>query len=284
MRDFKGIFPGIFTMGSMFCGFLAIISCVRGTDPSEPAWLILLAAFLDFLDGWVARASKSASRFGVELDSLSDLVSFAIAPAVMLYTYILVSYGRWAWILGFIFVMAAVFRLARFNLQADLEKKKSFIGLPVPVAAVAISSYMIFSLHIWNEIRFQELAVTMIVGFAVLMVSTIEYESNPQFSIRNKAGIFRLLFLLASMVAIIYKPRYALFPVSMLYILSGIVREGVLLVKQAPKSSKKGISGHLRKNKAKNKKNAHKLKESNDDGKSLHFPEAGGGRSSGTDD
>ncbi|MBD3169844.1 MAG: CDP-diacylglycerol--serine O-phosphatidyltransferase, partial [candidate division Zixibacteria bacterium] len=132
MRDLKGIFPGAFTMANMFCGFLAIIACIRGTDPAEPAWLILLALLLDSLDGHVARISHSATRFGVELDSLSDLVSFGIAPAVMMYRFPFEQFGKWAWILGFVYIMAAAFRLARFNLQANMEKKKNFVGLPVP--------------------------------------------------------------------------------------------------------------------------------------------------------
>ncbi|MCP4632605.1 MAG: CDP-diacylglycerol--serine O-phosphatidyltransferase [candidate division Zixibacteria bacterium] len=281
MRDLKGIFPGVFTMGNMFCGFLAIIACVRGADPAEPAWLIVLAVFLDILDGRVARLSNSASRFGVELDSLADLVSFAVAPAVMLYSYKLVTFGNWGWILGFIYIMAASFRLARFNLQAGLETKRNFIGLPVPAAAFSLATYVIFSQNVWGEVRLEKLAVTMVIGFALLMVSSIEYESNPDISPKSKAGIFRLLFLTISVAALIYKPRYALFMLSMIYVSSGLVREGYILVKQMY-SSPNNTNGANPANKYKRRRKS-RNKEKDDDGKSLRFPEDRGDRSTGTD-
>ncbi len=284
MADFKGIFPGVFTMGNMFCGFLAIISAIRGADPAESAWLILLAVFLDILDGRVARFSKSASDFGVELDSLADLVSFAIAPAVMLYSYRFVTFGRWGFILAFVFIMAAAFRLARFNLQASIEKKKYFIGLPVPAAAMVLASYVIFSEQVWGEARLEKLVVTMVIGFGLLMVSNIEYESNPRISLRNKGGILRLILILISLAAIIYKPRYALFPVSMMYIISGLVREGVLLAKQTQHLSKEDLPRVTRSKRKRKSKKSKEKKESEYDGKSLRFPEDRSGRSSGTDD
>ncbi|PJA28130.1 MAG: CDP-diacylglycerol--serine O-phosphatidyltransferase [candidate division Zixibacteria bacterium CG_4_9_14_3_um_filter_46_8] len=284
MRDLKGIFPGIFTMGNMFCGFLAIISCVRGADPTEPAWLIIMAVFLDILDGRVARLSKSASRFGVELDSLADLLSFAVAPAVMLYSYGYVDFGRWGWIMGFIFIMAAAFRLARFNLQATIEKKKNFIGLPVPAAAVTIASYIIFADNLWAEVRFEKLAVTMVAGFALLMVSSIEYESNPNFSMRNAKGVFRLAFSIVSIAAIILRPRYSLFLVSMAYVLSGIIREGFLLIEQAQSAvGKEHLKGRRKKTTPKTK-TPEFTEDTNNENKSLRFPEEGTGRPSGTDD
>ena len=136
MKNFKGIIPGMFTMGNLACGFASIVtsSMTRSSDSTlatahlfEAVWLIVLAAFFDFLDGLVARFSKSYSRFGVELDSLTDIVSFAVAPAVLLVSFSLISHGNWAWILGLLFLMAGTFRLARFNISATMEKKSNFV-------------------------------------------------------------------------------------------------------------------------------------------------------------
>ena len=284
MRDIKGIFPGVFTMGNMFCGFLAIISCVRGADPTEPAWLILLAFLLDSLDGKVARISKTSSAFGVELDSLADLVSFAVAPAVVLYSYKLITFGQWGWMLGFIYIMAAAFRLARFNLQADMEEKKNFIGLPVPAAATAIASYIIFTQHIWGELRLEKFVITMLIILSILMVSNIEYESNPKFSTRSKGGLLKLSIFVISILAIIYKPRYAIFPVTLLYILSGLVRDGLLLIKQGQIPSPKKRTPKPNRRKPRKNSNTKDNKEYKNDGKNIHFPEKRRSRPSGTDD
>ncbi|NOY87847.1 MAG: CDP-diacylglycerol--serine O-phosphatidyltransferase, partial [FCB group bacterium] len=129
MSNYKGLFPGTFTMGNVVCGFLAILSAFEG-HITTASWFIILAGFLDALDGKIARISGSASQFGVELDSLADFLSFGVAPAVLVYSIKLNSLGKWGWIISIVYIMAAAYRLARFNLLADTEEKKDFVGLP----------------------------------------------------------------------------------------------------------------------------------------------------------
>jgi CDP-diacylglycerol--serine O-phosphatidyltransferase len=157
MKNIKGILPGIFTMGNLACGFGAIIisggarnltMAQKNLVISEAAWLIILAAFFDVLDGLVARFSKASSRFGVEIDSLADVISFGVAPAALIINFSLISKGNWAWILAFVYLMAASFRLARFNMTANIEEKTNFLGMPVPVAAMTIVSFVLFAKEI----------------------------------------------------------------------------------------------------------------------------------------
>ncbi len=221
----------MFTMGNLACGFASIItsSMTRSSDSAlatahlfEAVWLIVLAAFFDFLDGLVARFSKSYSRFGVELDSLTDIVSFAVAPAVLLVSFSLISHGNWAWILGFLFLMAGTFRLARFNLTATMEKKSNFVGLPVPSAAIVIISYILFSYEIWGEIRLEKFFIIVILATAALMVSTIEFEAMPRFDFSKSTNRIKVILLLLAAVGVMINASIVIFPLGMLYILYGI--------------------------------------------------------------
>lgn len=232
MTAYRQIFPGIFTMGNMFCGFAAILVCVKGENPTEAAWLIILAAFFDFLDGIVARLSKGASSFGVQLDSLADVVSFAVAPAVLLYSFKLVEFGNWGWILGFTFIMAGTFRLARYNLTAKIEEKGNFLGLPIPVAAVAIASFVIFCDHFWGKITLDRFLWIMVILFSALMVSTIEYETMPKFDFRVRKNRIKVLVILGAGLLLMIQTRALMFPLVVLYILSGVYKLVVGLIEK----------------------------------------------------
>ena len=236
-KEIRGIFPGVFTMGNMLCGFLSIKQSFDG-EAVHAAWFVLTAAFLDALDGKVARFSRSASRFGVEIDSFADFISFGIAPALIFYSFKLTDLGMWGWMLGFIFVMCGAFRLARFNLQAKLETKGNFTGLPIPTAAFTICGYTLFSYKIWGELRFPEVLITMIVVFSALMVSNIEYETLPQLSLNPRKNLLKLLFLLLAGIAIVIAPYYAIFPVGMAYVLSGLLREGFIILRAEKKEER----------------------------------------------
>jgi CDP-diacylglycerol---serine O-phosphatidyltransferase len=236
VKNFKGILPGMFTMGNLACGFGSIItSSMAKPGPNglalgnlfEAVWLIVLAAFFDFLDGLVARFSKSSSRFGVELDSLTDVVSFGVAPAALIINFNLISHGNWAWILGFVYLMAATFRLARFNLSATLEKKSNFVGLPVPSAAIVIISYVIFCYEVWGEIRLEKFFIIVILATAALMVSTVEFETMPRFDFSKPTNRIKVILLIACAVAIMINASLVIFPLGMIYILYGV---GKLLV------------------------------------------------------
>jgi CDP-diacylglycerol---serine O-phosphatidyltransferase len=231
VKNIKGILPGMFTMGNLACGFGSIITsslAKRGANGPvtaslfEAAWLIVLAAFFDFLDGLVARFSKSSSRFGVELDSLTDVVSFGVAPAALMVSFGIISHGNWAWILGFVYLMAATFRLARFNLSATLEKKSNFVGLPVPSAAIVFISYILFCYEIWGEIRMEKFFIIVILATAALMVSSIEFETMPRFDFSKPTNRIKVILLLAGAVGIMINASLVIFPLGMLYILYGI--------------------------------------------------------------
>lgn len=120
----KGVVPSTFTMGNAVCGFLAILSAFEG-DITTACWLIILSGFLDGLDGKVARLSGTTSEFGVQLDSLADFLSFGVAPAVIMYVVKLNSMGKWGWIISVVYIMAASYRLARFNLLAQTDERRS---------------------------------------------------------------------------------------------------------------------------------------------------------------
>jgi len=191
------------------------------------AWMIVLAGFFDALDGMVARFSKSASRFGVELDSFADLLSFGIAPAVMFYSLKLYPLGKWGWILGFVFVMCGAFRLARYNIGlSQLNEKHPYLGLPIPSCAITLTSYTLFCYEIWGTLRFPNALVTMIIAFSGLMVSGIEYEALPKFSLGDRKNKAKLVYVFIFVIAILINPRLFLFPFGLLYVLSGVVKGG----------------------------------------------------------
>jgi len=223
MSKYRGLFPGTFTMGNVVCGFLAILSAFEG-NITAACWFIILAGFLDALDGKVARISGGASQFGVELDSLADFLSFGVAPAVVVHAIKLSSLGKWGWVISIVYIMAAAYRLARFNLLADTEEKKDFLGLPVPMAAVALVTYIIFSYHMWDSLQYGEWLVSMIILFAFLMVSQVQYDTIPE-NFETPHNRLKLIVLVAAGVVVIFKPRLLLFPVVALYILFGMARE-----------------------------------------------------------
>ncbi len=234
MRNFKGIFPGVFSMGNMLCGFLSILQSFEG-EATHAAWLIVLAGFFDALDGKIARVSRSTSKFGIELDSFADFVSFGIAPAVIFYSFRLFILGTWGWLIGFVFIICGAFRLARFNIQARLEEKPYFIGLPIPAAAVTLCGYTLFSYELWGELIYPEVLVTLIIVFSALMVSGVEYFALPRFSLNSRKNMIKLMLILGALIAVLIRPKLVIFPLGIIYVLSGIVREIYYIVHVEPK-------------------------------------------------
>jgi CDP-diacylglycerol--serine O-phosphatidyltransferase len=220
----KGIYilPNLITMGNIFCGFYAIIAVLNGFY-QHAAIAILTAGILDGLDGWVARLTQATSRFGIEFDSLADLVSFGLAPALLTYCWALKPAGRIGWSAAFLFVICGALRLARFNVQFSSSESKYFTGLPIPTAAGVIASLVL----LYNHFRFSlpEPLFIMLLTYmlAFLMVSTIKYRSIKEvhlkkrkpFSILVAASL--LLFILAA------QPQLMLFALFSLYTLSGVV-------------------------------------------------------------
>ena len=223
MGNIKGIFPGTFTMGNVVCGFLAILSAFEG-ELITACWLVILAGFLDGLDGKIARLSGATSRFGVELDSLADFLSFGVAPAVIVYIARLQSLGKWGWLISIVYIMASSYRLARFNLLASTDEKKEFMGLPVPGAAMPLVGYLIFCDYVWGQLEYSEYLISMIILFSFLMVSQIEYDAMPD-RFNTRKNRFKLMFILIAAAAALAKPRLLLFPIFAIYVIIGLVRE-----------------------------------------------------------
>jgi CDP-diacylglycerol--serine O-phosphatidyltransferase len=229
MPNYRPIFPSIFTAGNMICGFVAIISASEG-DPTQAAWFIILAGFLDALDGKIARISGAQSAFGKELDSLADIISFAVAPAFLIHTFKLHSLGKWGWIVGMVYISASGFRLARFNLLHQSKEKQNFLGLPVPAAGLTLATFVIFCYNVWGRIEYGEYLISMVILFSALMVSQIEYDTIPD-NVNTRKNRIKLLYIVLLAMAALIRPRLLMFPVFMLYIVYGLAKEAIRIAK-----------------------------------------------------
>ena len=220
------ILPSIFTTFALFAGFYSIVASING-DYTLAAISIMVAMLWDALDGRVARLTNTQSAFGAEYDSLSDLVSFGVAPALLVYEWSLSDLGRIGWLAAFIYLTCAALRLARFNTQVGTADKRYFQGLPSPAAAGVIAS-MIW-LKFWNFEYFDigvisfsyyiGIAITIICG--LLMVSNVRYYSFKEFDTKNKASFRFLLLTVLSLILLLYKPNIVLFTGFFIYLLSG---------------------------------------------------------------
>jgi CDP-diacylglycerol---serine O-phosphatidyltransferase len=221
------ILPSAFTLGNLFFGIYAIVAASRG-DFVWAAWFIMFAGTLDMLDGSVARLTRTGSRFGAELDSLVDAISFGVAPGIIVYQ-IFFADAQWAWILSFVYVTAVVVRLARFNIEQGGEAKRYFHGLPSPSAGMALASYYPFSQTAFFETYASDLPWAQIMGIAmvllsVLMVSHVPYGKVPKIGLRTPRGIANTVFVLACLFAALSVPRYFFFSSFLLYISWGLVK------------------------------------------------------------
>ncbi len=194
------ILPNACTSLNLFCGYLSIIMTSQGEFLSA-GWLILLANLFDILDGRLARLTSVESRFGAELDSLADLVSFGVAPAFLVYTRYLEHDRYFGLIISSIFVICGALRLARFNVTPH-SRQDVFVGLPIPAGAGILATMTIFELQFFSFLRIPAIIIPFVVAItAFLMVSTVEYpamKKTPQTS--NKRRLVVVLLLLALVV------------------------------------------------------------------------------------
>jgi CDP-diacylglycerol--serine O-phosphatidyltransferase len=201
----RGIYllPSLFTVGNMLCGFSALLHALQG-HLELAGWLILLAGVLDGLDGRIARLTHATSEFGKEYDSLADVVSFGIAPAVLAYQWGLHDVGRWGWAAVFLFLVAGSVRLARFNVKVGSTDRRFFVGLPIPGGAGAVTLMVLVAANLEVSVtRTLAICASLFVFLvAVLMVSKIPYRSFKEFNLRQRwpATAF---FLFAVIVAVL---------------------------------------------------------------------------------
>jgi CDP-diacylglycerol---serine O-phosphatidyltransferase len=225
------ILPSAFTLGNLFVGFWAVVAASRGQFHTA-AWLVVLAAVLDMLDGRIARFTRTGTRFGEQLDSLVDAISFGVAPALIVY-FVFLGDGSWNWTVSFLYVAAAVTRLARFNVEQSGVAKTAFHGLPSPSAAITLVTFYPFSQtpffrEYLGHLPWSQLTIGLVVAISVLMVSHVLYPVVPKFSIRSTRGILTIIFAVLGVFLAFYAPAHFFFPLMLVYITYGLVRTAVL--------------------------------------------------------
>lgn len=220
----RGVYllPSLFTLANMFCGYACVVYAMRG-EYETAAPFIGIAIVLDMLDGRIARLTGTSSAFGLEFDSLADIISFGMAPAILSFSWGLQPLGRWGWATGFIFVTAAAMRLARFNIQSGSVDKRYFVGMPSPAAA-AVPAATVFAypagLH---DPREALPAVAMVLIPAFLMVSTIRFRSFKTIDLQSRRSYTTLLVIALVIAAINVHPPVVLIVMAYSYLASGLI-------------------------------------------------------------
>ncbi len=242
----KQIIPNVFTAINIFCGFLSVIYVLKADYGKMPidsnfetaAWLIVLAAIFDLLDGKIARMTKTYSEFGIEFDSLADVVSFGVAPSILLYKLYFYRMNEFGIVLSFMPLLFGAIRLARFNIQITGFSKTTFVGLPIPSAAGGIISFLLFGMNEYlvfsdpYQTIYKNFLIPVVVFLSILMVSTIPYDTLPKISFKNGwANILKLVYLLSAIILILIFPRFFFFPLAWIFILFGVIRWVVSLAK-----------------------------------------------------
>ena len=220
----RTLVPSVFTTLNLLFGFLAIVSSLQG-KVVKASWMIILAAIWDGLDGKIARKTKTCSEFGIQLDSVADVVSFGVAPSILVYQVFFYKIGVAGILLSFLPLMFGAIRLARFNTNQDGFEKENFSGLPIPAMASTLATYVIFNYDLWEGLRFAPLLIPLVLFLSILMVSNVEYEAVPKFSFRgNKKNSVLLIMLLTCIaVAVVFRQK-VLFPLSFGFVLYYLFR------------------------------------------------------------
>lgn len=240
----RGIYllPSLFTLGNMFCGYACVVYAMRG-EYETAAPFIGIAIVLDMLDGRIARMTGATSDFGVEFDSLADVISFGIAPAILSFAWGLSPLGRLGWAAGFLFVSAAAMRLARFNIQSSAGgDKRYFVGMPSPAAA-AVPAATVFAypagLYDYREAL---PALAMVLVPAILMVSTIRFRSFKTFDLQARRPARLLIVAAAAIMLVATHPKAMLVLMAYLYLLSGFV--GLAITRFKHRGGRGGADEH----------------------------------------
>ncbi len=228
------VVPSAFTLGNLFFGLWAIVSAANG-GYLWAGWFIMFAWVLDGLDGRVARASNTGTRFGAELDSLIDVISFGVAPALIIYFEDFATLGKFAWVLCFLYVTCTALRLARYNVQSTHGGRPSawFTGLPSPAAGTTLAVFYAFTQTTWYP-RIAPLnsqhqtTVFLMVALAILMISNVKYPRLPAAGFRNAKQLGGLALYLAILIGSLSVPNYFLFPVGVTYVAFGALRAAVM--------------------------------------------------------
>jgi CDP-diacylglycerol--serine O-phosphatidyltransferase len=232
------ILPSAFTLGNLFFGVFAIVAATRG-EFEWAAWYIVFAGILDMLDGRVARFTRTGSAFGAELDSLVDAVSFGVAPALIMFQLYFAE-GVWSWTVCFVYISAAVVRLARFNVEQAGRAKSHFIGLPSPTAGMILATYYPFSQTPFFLEHLAHLPWPRVMGIGmvflgVLMLSHVPYPVVPRIGLRSPRAMLMTAVMAACLFAAVAVPSYFFFPFLVTYTTAGLLRSvGLGLLDRLP--------------------------------------------------
>lgn len=217
------ILPNLLTTASLFCGFLALIAATNGHF-REAAYAILVSAVLDGLDGKIARLTKSTSQFGVQYDSLADLVAFGVAPAFAVYHWALTGFGRLGWIAAFLFVVCGALRLARFNIQIGTRDPRYFVGLPIPAAAAIVAATVLaFGSFGLQQSQTNLFCLILLYVLSFLMVSNLPYPSFKEVDLRRMRSFNFLVAAVLIFSVVAYEPVHMALAFLLAYLFSGPV-------------------------------------------------------------
>lgn len=223
----KGVYllPSLITTFGLFAGFYSIIASFRA-DFLSAALVILAANVFDILDGRIARLTKTTSRFGIEYDSLSDLIAFGVAPGILVYRWALEPWGSWGWLAASLYVTCGALRLARFNVQYETTEKRHFFGLPIPAAAEVIAATVLLYYRFGGEGATHKHAILLLVTYALagLMVSNITYFSFKESELYRRQPFWIFIAVIVLLKLFIAEPQIMLFAAFSLYASSGPLR------------------------------------------------------------
>ncbi|MBI5343781.1 MAG: CDP-diacylglycerol--serine O-phosphatidyltransferase [Deltaproteobacteria bacterium] len=243
----RGVYllPNLITSASLFGGFYSIIACLDGRYEMA-AGAIIISAVLDGLDGRIARLTGSSSGFGVQYDSLADLIAFGLAPGILIFTWALRPWGRYGWLAAFLYVVCGALRLARFNVQITTIESKRFNGLPIPSAAMLVATTVLMFFHLGKGLETTRhiTVLTLVYALAFLMVSNVKYYSFKELNPSQRMPFRLLVGLILLLIVIAAEPVPTLFALMFGYVLSGPIttlydRRKRLAGKTAAKGDKK---------------------------------------------
>jgi len=238
----KGIYilPNSLTLCGMFFGFFSILSAIKGNFV-HAAWSIMIADVFDGLDGWVARLTNSTTKFGIELDSLSDLIAFGVAPSILVYRWSIAPFGRIGLAAAFLFTACGALRLARYNIQMGSTESKAFTGMPIPGAASVLAAVVLFHHDMWDGIPEKNiLMLVLTIVLSILMVSTLRFHGLKEINFKRRKPFWILVAMVVVFGAIVIHPPVALFAFAMIYLVWGIVENIYLYYKKYNKRQVRG--------------------------------------------
>lgn len=249
MRRAVVLFPSGLTVLNLFFGMFAIVAATRG-QYTLAGWWVVLGGVMDMLDGRVARATNTGGRFGEELDSLVDAVTFGVAPSMIMYFAVFNREG-WEWLFCFLFTACAILRLARFNVEQAGTAKTFFQGLPAPAAGITLATYYWFSqTPLYQETVIANLPWHVLLRYIMLtlsflMVSNVPYPVMPNVSLRSVRGVVGLVLLVGGLAALVFLPNQFFFPAAVVYVGFGIVRAAWLGLLERRGEASATHTGHV---------------------------------------